>query len=218
MARILLAAAAGVAVAFALSGCGTGGLPSAAADKEHGKKLFTGKGGCAGCHTLAAAGASGDIGPNLDDAFAEARFDGYKESAIRAIVLEQIKYPGQYATATNNPEFLKANMPANLVTGKDADDVAAYVAANAGLAGFTEPFTATNGKVIFSKKCGGCHTLKDAGTTGTRGPNLDQLAPPFARVQKQVINGGTVMPAFKDVLMDAQIKAVARYVAEHAGK
>jgi cbb3-type cytochrome c oxidase subunit III len=216
--RILLAAAAGVAVAFALSGCGTGGLPSAAADKENGKKLFTGKGGCAGCHTLAAAGASGDVGPNLDDSFAQARVDGYKESAIRAIVLEQIKYPGQYPVGRNKLDFLQANMPANLVKGREADDVAAYVAANAGLQGFTEAFTATNGKVIFLKKCGGCHTLKDAGTTGTKGPNLDQLSPPFERVLTQVINGGGAMPAFKGSLTDQQIKAVARYVAEHARK
>jgi cbb3-type cytochrome c oxidase subunit III len=207
-----------VAVAFAFAGCGTGGLPSANADKENGKKLFQGTGQCAGCHTLAAAGAAGEIGPNLDDSFAQARADGYKESAIRAIVLEQIKYPGQYPTAENNPNLLKANMPANLVTGKDADDVAAYVAANAGLAGFTEAFTATNGKVIFMKKCGGCHTLKAAGTNGTKGPNLDLLAPPFTRVQTQVINGGQVMPAFKGTLTDVQIKAVARYVATHAGK
>jgi len=207
-----------VAVASLLAACGTGGLPSGSADKENGKKLFQGKGQCAGCHTLAAAGASGDIGPNLDDSFAQARADGYKESAIRAIVLEQIKYPGQYPTAQNNPSFLKANMPANLVTGKDAEDVAAYVAANVALQGFTEPFTSKNGKVIFMKKCGGCHTLKDARTTGAKGPNLDQLAPPFARVQTQVIQGGQVMPAFRGVLTDAQIKAVARYVATHAGK
>lgn len=205
-----------MAVAFALSGCGTGGLPSGAADKEHGKKLFLGGGGCAGCHTLAAAGATGKIGPNLDDAFAQARADGYKESAIRAIVLDQIRYPGQYPVRPNSPDFLEANMPANLVKGKDAEDVAAYVAAS--VKGFTEPFTAKNGKVIFIKQCGGCHTLKDAGTTGTKGPNLDQLAPPFARVQKQVINGGQVMPAFKGRLADQQIKAVARYVATHAGK
>jgi cbb3-type cytochrome c oxidase subunit III len=207
-----------VVLAFALAACGTGGLPSGSADKENGKKLFQGEGQCAGCHTLAAAGASGDIGPNLDDAFAQARADGYKESAIQAIVLEQIKYPGQYPTAENNPSFLKANMPADLVTGKDAEDVAAYVAANVALRGFTEPFTSKDGRVIFIKKCGGCHTLKSAGTSGTRGPNLDQLAPPFTRVQTQVIRGGQVMPAFKGVLTDAQIKAVARYVAQNAGK
>ena len=220
MLRLLLAAAGGVAVAFALAACGTGGLAGGAADKENGRKLFLGNGQCVGCHTLAAAGATGTIGPNLDDAFAQARADGYKESAIREIVLEQIRYPGQYATRQNNPSYLQANMPANLVTGQDAKDVAAYVAANAGTQGFAESqvITGTNGKLIFTKKCAGCHTLKDAGTTGTTGPNLDLLKPPFARVQTQVTNGGRIMPAFKGVLSDAQIKAVARYVAEHAGK
>jgi sulfite dehydrogenase len=60
--------------------------------------------------------------------------------------------------------------------------------------------------------------LKAAGTTGTTGPSLDLLKPPFARTREQVINGGRVMPAFKNVLTDAQIEAVARYVAERAGK
>jgi len=207
-----------VAVALALAACGTGGIASGVADEENGKTLFLGKGQCAGCHTLAAAGSSGTIGPNLDDAFAQARADGYKESAIRNIVHEQIKYPGQYPTAQNNPNFIKANMPANLVKGQDAEDVAAFVAANAGLQGFSESqaVTGTNGKLIFTKKCGGCHTLKDAGTTGTTGPNLDRLMPTFPVAQKQVTNGGRVMPAFKDILNKAQIDAVARYVATHA--
>jgi len=216
--RRLSAAGGGLAVAFLLAGCGTGGLPSAAADKEHGKKLFQQK--CGGCHALSAAGTSGPIGPNLDDAFAQARADGYKESAIRAIVHDQIKFPGQYPTAQNNPQYLQANMPANLVTGKDADDVAAYVGANAGTQGFAEAqlVSGTNGKLIFQAKCGSCHTLKDASTTGTIGPNLDQLKPAFARVEKQVTNGGRIMPAFKAILNKAQIEAVARYVAAHAGK
>ncbi len=207
-----------MAVALALAACGTGGIASGVADEENGKTLFLGKGQCAGCHTLAAAGSSGTIGPNLDDAFAQARADGYKESAIRNIVHEQIKYPGQYPTAQNNPNFIKANMPANLVKGQDAEDVAAFVAANAGLQGFSESqaVTGTNGKLIFTKKCGGCHTLKDAGTTGTTGPNLDRLMPTFPVAQKQVTNGGRVMPAFKDILNKAQIDAVARYVATHA--
>jgi cbb3-type cytochrome c oxidase subunit III len=204
---------------LALTACGTGGIATGG-NKETGKKLFLGKGGCAGCHTLAAAGSSSTIGPNLDDAFAQARADGYKESAIQNIVREQIKYPGQYPTAQNNANFLKSNMPANLLRGQDAEDVAAFVAANAGIQGFSESqaVTGTNGKLIFTKKCGGCHTLKDAGTTGTTGPNLDQLKPAFPRAQKQVTNGGRVMPAFKDVLNKAQIDAVARYVATHAGK
>ena len=209
-------AAAGVAVAFALTGCGTGGLPSANADKENGRKLFSEK--CAGCHSLSAAGTSSEIGPNLDDSFAQARADGYEESAIRAIVHDQILFPGQYPTAEKNPELLTANMPAKLVTGEDAEDVAAYVAANAGVGGFSVPLTGTNGKQIFVSKCGGCHTMKAAGTTGTQGPNLDLLKPPFARAKDQVIKGGGIMPAFKGVLSDKQIEAVARFVADNAGK
>ncbi len=193
-------------------------MNNAAADKENGRKLFTEK--CAGCHALAAAGAQGTIGPNLDDAFAEARSEGFKESAILDIVHDQIKFPGQYSVKQSDPDFLKANMPANVVTGQDAIDVSAFVAANAGLQGFAEAqaVSGTNGKQIFITKCGGCHTLKDAGTTGTQGPNLDLLKRPFQRVKSQVIKGGGIMPAFKGVLIDAQINAVAKYVAQHAGK
>jgi cbb3-type cytochrome c oxidase subunit III len=218
--RPLLAALGGVGVAIVLAACGTGGIATGAADQENGKKLFLGKGQCAGCHTLAAAGSSSTIGPNLDDAFAQARADGYKESAILNIVHDQIRFPGQYPTAQNNPAFLQANMPANLVKGQDAEDVAAFVAANAGVQGFAESqvVSGTNGKNIFEKKCASCHTLKDAGATGTIGPNLDQLMPSFAIAQKQVTNGGQVMPAFKSVLNKAQIDAVAKYVASHAGK
>jgi cbb3-type cytochrome c oxidase subunit III len=202
--------------AVLVSGCGAGGLVTKG-DKEAGKKVFQQK--CAGCHTLAAAGASGTLGPNLDDSFAQARHDGYKESAIADIVAGQIREPGQYATG-KEPEFLTANMPANLVRGQQLNDVAEFVAANAGTQGFAEAsaVTSVDGKTIFKAKCGGCHTLADAGTTGTTGPNLDQLKPPFARVQKQVINGGAIMPAFKGILTNAQIDAVAKYVSTHAGK
>jgi cbb3-type cytochrome c oxidase subunit III len=218
--RPLLAALGGVGVAIVLAACGTGGIATGAADQENGKKLFLGKGQCAGCHTLAAAGSSSTIGPNLDDAFAQARADGYKESAILNIVHDQIRFPGQYPTAQNNPDFLQANMPANLVKGQDAEDVAAFVAANAGVQGFagSQVISSTSGKSIFKTKCASCHTLKDAGATGTIGPNLDQLMPSFAIAQKQVTNGGQVMPAFKNVLTKAQIDAVARYVATRAGK
>jgi mono/diheme cytochrome c family protein len=74
------------------------------------------------------------------------------------------------------------------------------------------------GKQVFTQSCGGCHTLKAAGTTGTVGPDLDQLTPDEPTVEKQVINGGGVMPAFKGQLSDAQIKAVSQYVASVAGQ
>jgi cbb3-type cytochrome c oxidase subunit III len=200
-----------------LAGCGTGGLATGAGDQDNGRKLFVSK--CGGCHTLAAAGTSGTVGPNLDDSFAQARADGFKESSIEDIVLDQIRIPGQYATGNASNE-LQANMPANLVTGQDAQDVAAFVAANAGKEGFSESqqLASNDGKTIFKAKCGSCHTLADAGTNGTQGPNLDALKPPFDIVKHQVEVGGGIMPAFKGTLTDKQIAAVARYVSSVAGK
>jgi outer membrane protein assembly factor BamB len=77
---------------------------------------------------------------------------------------------------------------------------------------------AVNGETVFTSNCGGCHTLGAAGTTGTVGPNLDDLKPDAATVEQQVRNGGAGMPAFQGRLSDAQITAVATYVAENAGK
>jgi mono/diheme cytochrome c family protein len=73
------------------------------------------------------------------------------------------------------------------------------------------------GKQIFTQNCGGCHTLKEAGTNGQVGPNLDTLQPDKATVKHQVINGGGPMPAFKGKLSNAQIDAVAQYVSSAAG-
>ncbi len=112
-------------------------------------------------------------------------------------------------------------MPKNLVTGQDAQDVAAYVAAVAGQGGGeAKPPSAlgNDGKTIFQSQCASCHTLKAANASGTIGPNLDQLKPDAARVQHQVEVGGGVMPAFKGKLTDQQIQAVAKFVADSAGK
>ncbi|MEA2316241.1 MAG: quinohemoprotein ethanol dehydrogenase [Solirubrobacteraceae bacterium] len=78
--------------------------------------------------------------------------------------------------------------------------------------------SAAEGKQIFTQNCGGCHTLADAGTNGQVGPNLDDLKPDEATVERQVTNGGGRMPAFKGRLSAAQIKAVATYVSSVAGK
>jgi cytochrome c553 len=77
---------------------------------------------------------------------------------------------------------------------------------------------AAGAKVFADAGCKNCHTLKAAGSHGTVGPNLDQLQPSAALVQKQVENGGGVMPAFKGKLSPTQIKAVANYVSSVAGK
>ena len=216
------------------AGCGTGG-PVKSGDVTKGKALFLGKGRCAGCHALAAAGSVSNVGPNLDDAFAAVRPAGrdthFSESTIRNLVLDQIRVAAP-------------PMPRNLVTGQDAADVAAFVASVAGLktsgataappAGGTTggggtaggagtsaaggSGSASDGKSIFTANCGTCHTLAAAGTTGNVGPNLDKLKPDEARVKRQVENGGAIMPAFKGKLTDAQIAAVAKFVASAAGK
>jgi cbb3-type cytochrome c oxidase subunit III len=196
-----------LAVALLLAGCGTGGkAESKGADVQTGQKLFTQS--CGGCHTLAAAGTSGTIGPNLDDAFGPSLKQGFKESTIQNVVLDQIR-------------IAAAPMPRNLVRGQDAQDVAAYVASVAGSGSSNQKPPSqlgTDGKTIFQAECASCHTLAAAGTHGTIGPNLDQLKPSEAIVKHQVEVGGGVMPAFKGKLSDAQITAVAKYVSSSAGK
>ena len=206
MRRLLSGVSLALAAAVLAAGCGTGGKAVAHADQANGAKLFSGKGQCAGCHVLAAAGSKGTTGPNLDDAFGPSRQQGFKESTIQNVVLDQIREPSP-------------PMPKNLVTGQDAQDVAAYVAAKAGVPGAAAaPPAGNDGKSIFSANCASCHTLKAAGASGTIGPNLDQLKPSEPIVQHQVEVGGGPMPAFKGKLTDAQITAVAKFVSSSAGK
>ena len=74
---------------------------------------------------------------------------------------------------------------------------------------------AVAGKEVFlgESGCSGCHTLADAGSTGTIGPNLDAVKPSYDKVVSQVTNGGGVMPPFGDKLTDEQIQDVAAYVS-----
>ena len=74
------------------------------------------------------------------------------------------------------------------------------------------------GKVIFKTgPCAGCHTLADAGTTGTVGPNLDDAKPPLSLVVDRVTNGAGAMPSFKGTFSDKQIADVAAYVVKATG-
>jgi mono/diheme cytochrome c family protein len=78
---------------------------------------------------------------------------------------------------------------------------------------------ATAGKGVFtSAGCTSCHTLKDAGSNGTVGPNLDDAKPSFDLVVQRVTLGKGVMPPFKGKLKDQQIADVAQYVSSVAGK
>ena len=205
-------------------GCGTGGLPEEG-NTTRGKELFVegenGKQSCASCHALADAGATGVVGPDLDEAFGPGRRQGFKESTIRAIVADQIRFPSRGSRTEADQE-----MPANLVTGENVDAVASYVASVAGVPGAGGGTQAagggqggaTDGKTVFTSNCAGCHTLAAAGTSGTVGPNLDQSRPSRNEAEQKVRKGGGGMPAFEGRLTDQQIQAVAEYVATNAGR
>jgi mono/diheme cytochrome c family protein len=77
---------------------------------------------------------------------------------------------------------------------------------------------ATAGKKVFTTAgCSGCHTLKDAGATGTVGPNLDQAQPALSLVIQRVTHGAGAMPNFSGQLSDKQIADVAAYVVKATG-
>lgn len=92
------------------------------ADLINGKKVFVQK--CGSCHTLARAGSKGTVGPNLDDAFRNSLANGLQRNTVKGAVHAQIL----------NPE-IGGVMPAKLVDGKAATDVAAYVAYATGRGG-----------------------------------------------------------------------------------
>lgn len=239
--RPLLAGAVAVGIVAVAAACGTGGRVSGG-DVSHGKQVFTKT--CASCHTLGAAGASGTIGPNLDNSFSADRAQGFKSSTMQQVVADQIRVPLQglscpkvtYQNRRHSPTDTvcaegsnvgpagNTVMPANLVSGKDLDDVSAFVAMCAGNRTATAcagggKVTAADGKTIFlTAGCTGCHTLADAGSKGTVGPNLDQAKPPQSLVVDRVTNGKSAMPSFKGKLTPAQIQAVAKYVSSVAGK
>ena len=209
---------AALITALAATGCGTTGLAEAGAgDTTRGKELFKQK--CGQCHTLADAGTAGVIGPNLDDAFRQSRADGVGVRTIQSVVRGQISY------SIEEPPTGLPGMPQNIVTGDDADSVAAYVASVASLAVRAQSEAASggggaaDGKAIFAEAgCGGCHTLKAASASGNVGPNLDDAKPAKELVIDRVTNGQGVMPSFKGSYSAEQIAAVADFVSQNAGK
>lgn len=76
------------------------------------------------------------------------------------------------------------------------------------------------GKTVFRDvaDCGQCHTLADAGSTGSIGPNLDSALPSYALVLERVTNGQGIMPSFGSRLSAKQIQDVAAYVSSVAGR
>ena len=120
----------GLIAVFALTGCE---LKDDGDNLVNGKTLFVEH--CARCHALDRANAQGVIGPDLDEAWQRADRDGFGRSTYEGLVHQQILQPNR------NPQVDPGNgkplplMPANLVTGEDAQDVAAYVASAAAARG-----------------------------------------------------------------------------------
>jgi len=160
----LLALVALAAIMVAASGCGT-----TDADPQRGRDLFRVK--CGTCHSLAQAGSTAQVGPNLDHAFAAARAEGNDSDTIEGVVKAQVEYP-----RPNNGNTA-ISMPADIVTGQDLDDVAAYVGEWAGVPGAAPPKVpgGPGAQVYASNGCGNCHTFAAAESGGVVGPNLDEV-------------------------------------------
>lgn len=214
-AKLLVGAAMAVASLGLLTGCDL----QENADLDRGEQLFTQK--CGSCHALTGAGTNADVGPDLDLAFQASREAGMDQDTIEGVVQAQIANP-----RPASPEDTDVYMPANLVEDEDAEAVAAYVASVAGVPGIEPPeFIAPE---FFATNCGGCHTLSAAGTTGTIGPNLDDVLPgqSDAMVEESIVDpeaeiaGGFpagVMPSnYGDTLTPQQLQQLVRYLLQSA--
>jgi mono/diheme cytochrome c family protein len=180
--------------------CGTGG-PAKGGNASQGKKIFLSTGRCGSCHTLADARSKGQIGPNLDHAFVAAKAEDFKESTIRNIVLDQIRYPTE-----------GSGMPANLVRGQEAEDVAAYVAKCAASTDKVAcPGTAPaggGGKGLYaSLGCQSCHSLDGSPSSG---PTFKGL---FG--SKVKLTNGQTVTADEAYLLESIIDPDKQIVAGH---
>jgi mono/diheme cytochrome c family protein len=215
--RPLLVLAALAGVLTVVSGCGT-----TTADQARGRTLFVQK--CGVCHTLSQAGTTAQIGPDLDDAFASARAVGENSDTIEGIVKAQVEFP---RPSTGDPSV---SMPADVVTGQDLDDVAAYVGRWAGVPGAAPPEVpgGPGAQVFANNGCGGCHTLAAAGSGGVTGPNLDEFLAPddnAAAVEAMIVDPNAeiakgfpanVMPQnYGETLTKKEVEDLVQYLIEN---
>jgi mono/diheme cytochrome c family protein len=190
------------------------------ADLERGEQLFTQK--CGSCHALTAAGTNADVGPDLDLAFAASRESGMDQDTIEGVVESQIENP-----RPAEPEDTEVYMPANLVEGDDLADVSAYIASVAGVPGIKPPeFIPPE---FFATNCGGCHTLGAAGTTGTVGPDLDEVlqGKSIAEITEQIampdseitqgFEAGVMPQNYGETLTPQQLRQLAQYLLDSLG-
>ena len=120
-------------IVVAAAGVGGCNLVDSGTNEVNGKEQFIAN--CGSCHVLARAGTTGVVGPNLDAAFQRARQDGFGESTFEGLVYAQIDSPNRNPSFDPVTRKRQPVMPADIVTGEDAEDVAAYVASAAGAPG-----------------------------------------------------------------------------------
>lgn len=212
---VLALVALGATVVIA-SGCGT-----TSADTTRGRALFVKN--CGGCHMLAQAGTSGTQGPDLDAAFAAAREIGQDSDTVEGIVKAQVENP---RPSNGDPAV---SMPADIVTGQDLDDVAAYIGEWAGVPGAEPPQVAGGpGAQIFANSgCGGCHILEGVeGAGGTTGPNLSEVLPgqSAAKIHEDIVDpnkeiakgySANIMPTiFGESLTEQELEQLVEFLLE----
>ena len=113
---------------------------------------------------------------------------------------------GQEEDQTATPETVEGTIPEE-TTGTSPDLPALELTGDA----------AAGKEVFASQGCGSCHTLSEAGASGTIGPNLDEAQPSKELVVERVTLGQGGMPSFGDTLEPQQIADVAEYVSSSAG-
>ena len=155
--RTTVAGLAAVAASVLVSACST--HAESDANLIAGKQLFVQK--CGSCHVLGRAQTKGTTGPNLDEAFQQALKDGLERSGLRGAVHGWILHPNRYGV-----------MPAKLVTGQKAYDVAAYVAQSVAKGGKDAGLLATAVKAAGSGK----PAVEKAGTLEVDADPSGQLA------------------------------------------
>jgi cytochrome c551/c552 len=110
------------------SGGSTGGSTSGAAgNPDNGKTIFTGStGGCGGCHTLAAAGTTATVGPDLDNLSASAQKAG---QPLDEFIKTSIVDPGAFV-AEGYPDGVMPTDFGTKLSATDIDDLVAFISAS----------------------------------------------------------------------------------------
>lgn len=154
---------------------------------------------CAYCHSI--DGVGGNLGPDLSGVGAQLETDE---------VRVYLQNPSLMVPASLHPNLL--------FTEEEMDALVAYLMTLGATIEFTDA-----APTIFAQNCTDCHRIGDEG--GTLGPDLSAVGThrsvnflsAFTADPKTVLPGAT-MPAYRDVLTEAQIDDVAAYLASQRGK